>query len=341
MNSSTGIEQLPKSVGKLQFLETLDIRYTKVRTLPSTIGHLKSLCCLRGGLSLQADPARSGGGGDPWGMDVPKDIGKLQELKTTGTLSIRNQDRQVLQELSRLTQLQRLSVTGITDRNGPDLCSTLKHLSCLQSLALHSPGFLEGLPQSLLADSLQSPLERLEVLKLYGNLPALPQWISGLWNLFKLYLRNTKLEGPLYGMNVLEHLPNLTTLLLLKDSILAPQLTFKYGAFEELELLELSCLADLASLAFKAWAMPKIKTLHVNGCNNLDGLLIKKGAMAKPETLEIKYCYGLRLVSFEGASVRMPMLKKFQVGDCKNLRLLKFAKGDMPNLETLPSQELL
>lgn len=69
--------------------------------------------------------------------------------------------------------------------------------------------------------------------------------------------------------------------------------------------------------------------------------MIKKGAMAKPETLEIKYCYGLRLVSFEGASVRMPMLKKFQVGDCKNLRLLKFAKGDMPNLETLPSQELL
>lgn len=336
---STQIEYVPKSLGKLRCLETLDIRYTNVKKLPSTVVHLKKLRVVRGGFkSLQVGHALSDTemgeriGGESWGIGVPRGIGELRALNTLGTLRIKKQDRRVVQELRKLTQLQRLSITGITDQNGPDLCSTLQHLSRLQSLAVHSPVSYAGLSLSLRENSLRSPMERLEVLKLYGHLPSLPEWMSGLRNLSKLYLHNTGLEGLPHDMDVLALLPNLTTLLLLADSIMATRLTFEGDTFTELQLLELAYLPRLASMALEAGAMPTLKTLQIIGCNNLNRLSVEDGAMCKLESLQIEGCDHLRSLSFQGA---MPMLKKFQVGQCNDLVLLGFKTGYMPNLETL------
>ncbi|CAN6200495.1 unnamed protein product [Urochloa humidicola] len=48
LDSSRGIDHLPEEIGKLQFLQTLDLSRTAVRGLPSSIIGLRQLRCLRG-----------------------------------------------------------------------------------------------------------------------------------------------------------------------------------------------------------------------------------------------------------------------------------------------------
>jgi Leucine-rich repeat (LRR) protein len=330
---STQVEHLPMSLGNLRCLEMLDIRNTNVRRLPSVIANLMRLHVLLGGYSDHAHVS----GGDLWGLEIPKVIGELRALDRLGTISVERQGREVIQKLRNLTLLRKLSVTGITDGNGPDLCSTLEHLGNLQSLTTRSDE-PNGLSQSLQASSmLSSSLQHLQVLKLYGRLLTLPKWILGLRYLFKLYLHNTRLQGPELSDTIdgLARMPSLTTLLLLENSVMCLELVLNRHVFLELELLELSNLGPLSFLSFRAGAMPKLKMLQVDGCNNLKKISVVAGAMPKLETLQIKNCNNLEKISYEGAGIEMPMLKNFQVESCNNLKLLPFVAGDMPYLDAL------
>lgn len=260
-------------------------------------------------------------------MDVPEEIGELGALNTLGTISVKRQGWAVIRKL---TQLRRLSVTGVTDQNGSDLCSTLQHFSNLQSLTVYSDD-PNGLSRSLL-----SPLERLQVLKLYGHLSVLPHWVSGLKNLFKLYLRKTKLDISRFNLtNDLGRLPILSILLLLEESIMSPELIFKSDVFRELELLELENLTALGLLSFRAGAMAKLKAFKVGGCNKLEEISVVAGAMSKLEDLQIENCDKLKSVLFRGAGIEMPRLKKLHISGCNNLQFLPFQAGDLPDLDKL------
>lgn len=290
---NTGIAHLPNSLGKLQGLEVLDIRGTYITKLPSTVIHLARLCHLRGGTmsASMEDNAQLDFTGEvtrccpqalqnvassafcvcllhpfqrrkPHGVRVPpKMIGKLKFITTLGTIDVTGNSRSVMKELQKLTQLQRLGLTGVTKHNSKHLCSTLERLQDLRSLMVHSGDSLSRL------DIVSSPPRHLETLKLYGSLGTLPRWVKTLHNLQKLCLRTTLLDGD--AVQIIAKLPQLIMLRLLAKSIIVEEMEFQSDAFPKLELLQLDRLENLMSVSFQGGALPNLEILQVNNCNLL------------------------------------------------------------------------
>uniref|UniRef100_A0ACD5VKG5 Uncharacterized protein n=1 Tax=Avena sativa TaxID=4498 RepID=A0ACD5VKG5_AVESA len=290
---NTAIAHLPKSLGKLLGLEELDIRGTFIAKLPSTVIHLTRLRHLHGG-TMAARNARLDFVGEitrdcpgiiqnaassafcmcllclfkrkkPYGVRVPEKIGELKSVLTLGIIDAAG-SRSVMKELQKLTQLQKLGLTGVTKHNTKHLCSTLERLHQLQSLMVDSSDSLSRL------DTLCSPPHRLETLKLYGSLGTLPRWIKTLHNLRKLCLRTTLLDGD--SVQVIAKLPNLIVLRLLAKSLVMEVMEFGSGAFPKLEILQMDGLENLMSLLFQGGAAPNLEILQVDNCNFVsdDGL---------------------------------------------------------------------
>ncbi|XP_048533027.1 disease resistance protein Pik-2-like isoform X2 [Triticum urartu] len=290
---NTGIAHLPNSLGKLLGLEELDIKGTYIAKLPSTVIHLTRLRRLHGGtvaarnarLDFVSEITRDCPGiiqsaassafcmcllclfkrKKPYGVRVPEKIGELKSVLTLGTIDVAG-SRRVMKELQKLTQLQKLGVTGVTKHNTKHLCSTLERLHQLRSLMVDSSDSLSRL------DTVCSPPLRLEALKLYGSLGTLPRWIKTLHNLHKLCLRSTLLDGD--SVQVIAKLPNLIVLRLLAKSLVAEAMEFGSDAFPKLELLQIDGLENLMSLSFQGGAAPNLEILQIADCNFIseDGL---------------------------------------------------------------------
>ncbi|CAN6374738.1 unnamed protein product [Urochloa humidicola] len=274
---NTGIAHLPKSLGKLQVLEELDIRGTYITKLPSTVICLTRLRRLRCG-TVAACNSQLGCPGllknvissafcicllplcqrhRPFGVCVPQKIGELKSLLTMGTIDAAG-SRTVMMEVQKLTQLQKLSVVGVTKRNSKHLCSTLEHLHHLRSLLVHSDGSLSRL------DTVTSPPQHLETLKLYGKLGTLPRWIKTLHSLVKLCLSTTLLDAD--AVQIMAELPQLIVLRLLAKSLVVEEMAFQHDAFPKLELLQLDRLENLMSFSFQRGALPNLEVLQVYNC---------------------------------------------------------------------------
>jgi hypothetical protein len=111
---------------------------------------------------------------DKHGVLVPRGTRKLKALRTLGTVNIARWGKAILQDIRRLTQLRKLGVTGVNEKNGQELCLAIVGLSRLESLSIRSEG-KPGLCGCL--DGMFSFPESLQRLKLYGNLVKLPEWI--------------------------------------------------------------------------------------------------------------------------------------------------------------------
>ena len=74
---------------------------------------------------------------DSDGIVVPRGMRKLKALHTLGIVNIAH-GKAILQEIKRLTRLRKLAVTGINKKNCQEFCSTLVHLSSLESLLVDS-----------------------------------------------------------------------------------------------------------------------------------------------------------------------------------------------------------
>ncbi|XP_044970700.1 disease resistance protein RGA4-like [Hordeum vulgare subsp. vulgare] len=208
---------------------------------------------------------------DLYGVLVPRGLINLKALHTLAVVNIGRRGKVVLRDIERLTQLRKLGVTGINKENGQELCSAIVGLSLLESLSIRSEGdpglcgFLDG--------DFSFP-EKLQSLKLFGNLVKLPEWIEGLKNLVKLKLRSTMLSEVNEAMKVLGKLSNLSSLHLLRGSILEDKVfCFRQGAFPSLVFLKLS---GYISVKFEQEAIPTLEMLklfcmEVNS-NSLSGL---------------------------------------------------------------------
>jgi hypothetical protein len=95
---------------------------------------------------------------DPIGVAVPRGLRKLKAMRTLGMVNIARGGKAILQDIKRLARRSKLAVTGINKKNCQEFCSTLAHLSSLESLSVHSEEE-EGLRDSL--DSLRTPPENL------------------------------------------------------------------------------------------------------------------------------------------------------------------------------------
>jgi Leucine-rich repeat (LRR) protein len=209
---------------------------------------------------------------DPFGVAVPRGLRKLKALRTLGMVNIARGGKAILQEIKRLTRLRKLAVTGINKKNCQEFCSTLAHLSYLESLSVHSREE-EGLRDCL--DSLRTPPENLQSLKLYGTLGKLPEWVTGLQNLVKLKLERTELTELDGTMQVLDKLPNLAILRLLYHSFEAEaprHLSCRREAFPSLTALETGWSAGIDSVLFEEGTAPKLELLHGWAGISLSGL---------------------------------------------------------------------
>ncbi|WVZ62354.1 hypothetical protein U9M48_012113 [Paspalum notatum var. saurae] len=209
---------------------------------------------------------------DLGGVAVPRGLRKLKALHTLGVVNIAQGKAAILHDIRRLTWLHKLSVTGINKQNCQEFCSTLAHLSSLESLSVHS---WEGLRDCL--DGLPSAPKNLQSLKLLGNLGKLPDWVAGLQNLVKLKLQDTKLTDMDGTIQVLGKLPNLAILRLLwfcfflrvEDHL---RFSCRQGAFPSLTVLELDYSNGIASVEFEEGTMPKLEVLLSRSSCSYTGL---------------------------------------------------------------------
>ena len=177
------IYKLPRSIGKLQGLRTLNIRDSYITELPIEICKLKSLHSLHctrkksydyfnlidpEGCLLSTfcwpmlftpleDPsdctekvaelhmAWSSRGSKSYGVRVPKGISKLKELQILEVVDISRTSSKAIKELGELVQLRKLSVVteGATKQKCKVLCDAIQKLTCLRSLQVY--GSLEWL----------------------------------------------------------------------------------------------------------------------------------------------------------------------------------------------------
>uniref|UniRef100_N1QYX7 Disease resistance protein RPM1 n=1 Tax=Aegilops tauschii TaxID=37682 RepID=N1QYX7_AEGTA len=128
------------------------------------------------------------------GVEFPVGIGSMTALHTIGVVNVNIPNgKAILKELKNLTQLRKLSVSGINRQNIQELCDFISGHKHLESLSLRLDKDKDK-DEGLLAcfgDMISQPPKTLKSLKLYGHVNKLPIWIKQLNNLEKLHLELT------------------------------------------------------------------------------------------------------------------------------------------------------
>ncbi|KAK9275392.1 hypothetical protein L1049_022656 [Liquidambar formosana] len=254
----TKIRTLPTSIGQLQNLETLDLKHTFVTKLPVEIlklHRLRHLLAYHYNNSLEPYQAFH----HLQGFKALEGIGRLPSLQKLNYLEASEASGHLMREIGKLSQLRRLGVLKLRRQDGKVLFSSIKRLSNLRSLYVTSirEDEMIDLPYPY------SPPKFLQRLFLRGRLESLPQWISSLHGLIKLFLKWSRLrEDPL---ETLKSLPSLVQLELLQVYE-GRTLCFKNGGFK---FLNLEKMDRLERVTVEKGAMPDLETLIIQRCNGL------------------------------------------------------------------------
>ncbi|XP_037458659.1 disease resistance protein Pik-2-like [Triticum dicoccoides] len=274
----TIIEAIGRNIERLKNLETLDVRETKVQSLPDTIWKLQKLVNILGGnknkkfeplqLKLPADAKAKNHPCKPDGVTM-KALRVLSGIEMTPNLA---------RCLERLTNLRKLAIYKVSDTESNKL--ELFRLGYLRTLVIIAGG--EANISELLSshDIQASSLTSLADLRLCGKLEQVPTWIQELTDLTKLTLPITVLTNP----ELLAKLANMKKLFSLTFSTpttLAPapapvgtsttennfeEIIFDSVGFANLKLLEF--IAPLIQpLSFLDNAMSQLERIHLHFTN--------------------------------------------------------------------------
>ncbi|KAM0892510.1 hypothetical protein ACQ4PT_025727 [Festuca glaucescens] len=163
------VKELPMEIGKLQFLQTLDLRRASdIKELPSSIVRLRHLVCL----SVHAD------------IKFPSRVGDLTSLEVldgvlVGQLSSGEFNRDIGRELGHLTNLSvlRFKWRCIDDVMDKALAESLSNLHRLQNLDICADG---GQQVDLMREGWVPPpqLRRLQFQGTTCSFQRLPSWIN-------------------------------------------------------------------------------------------------------------------------------------------------------------------
>jgi hypothetical protein len=163
------VKELPMEIGKLQFLQTLDLRRASdIKELPSSIVRLRHLVCL----SVHAD------------LKFPSRVGDLTSLEVldgvlVGQLSSGKFNRDTGRELGHLTNLSvlRFKWRCIDDVMDKALAESLSNLHRLQNLDICADG---GQQVDLMREGWVPPpqLRRLQFQGTTCSFQRLPSWIN-------------------------------------------------------------------------------------------------------------------------------------------------------------------
>nr|CAB3456054.1 unnamed protein product [Digitaria exilis] len=178
----TGITLVPPQVGKLEHLQSFDVRDTRVQELPQTMTNLEKLERIMSPEKAGWEPV--------WRL--PQGLSNMKALRQVAGSFLGN-DVQVAQELGELQQLQKLLIymrrADSSDELLDMLAESLCKLSTLQALNIAEIGNEHGNLLNFL-HRLQQPPRLLRYMRMFGGMEGSPPWVDSLVNLTVFEIAN-------------------------------------------------------------------------------------------------------------------------------------------------------
>uniref|UniRef100_A0ACD5WQ80 Uncharacterized protein n=1 Tax=Avena sativa TaxID=4498 RepID=A0ACD5WQ80_AVESA len=252
LGASCSIPEIPKEIGKLKYLETLDMRGVTVRKLPSTMTQLQRLSRLYANFQ----PVCFSDG----------IIGQLQSLEELEHVDVSETElEKFLQELGQLTKLRTLSVYVERSKlsrkvDNVRFLGTLISSSNLHHLTISYDA--DCATQCLLSLESWRPVNPVSLRKIciYDySIDKVPNWMISLGNLSMLHLADIYCTGP-EDIAILGGMPALVAL----------KLTTWYGrngkifvrtGFRSLKYFSLAIYCCGTAVEFEEGSMPKLEHL--------------------------------------------------------------------------------
>uniref|UniRef100_A0A0E0A890 Uncharacterized protein n=1 Tax=Oryza glumipatula TaxID=40148 RepID=A0A0E0A890_9ORYZ len=306
------IYTLPRSIGKLQCLQILNMREANISALTTEVTKLQNLRSLRcsrrsgsGYFSIIDNPKEclmitmclpmvfstsinfsdrvklipeicmscSTRWYDTKGVRVPRGIDNLKELQILEVVDINRTSRKAIEELGELIQLRKLSVTTKGATNKK------YQIFCAAIEKLSSLQSLrvdaEGFSDTGTLEWLNSiacPPPFLKTLKLNGSLADTPNWFGNLKQLVKMCLSRCGLKDG-KTMEILGALPNLMVLRLYRNAYADEKMTFRRGTFPNLRCLDIYLLKQLREIRFEEGTSPTMESIEIYGCRLESGII--------------------------------------------------------------------
>ncbi|KAK2440994.1 disease resistance protein RPM1 [Trifolium repens] len=266
--------ELPKSIGMLQNLETLDLGISYSYEIPKEVSKLRNLRHLLGSeMSL---------------FQLKDDIGGMESLQTLSSVRIDDGDDgiKLIKELGKLRQLRKLSLHEVKEDHRRTLSSSLNEMQHLESLKIHSNRIRKSC-YHFIDVHLDSPPPMLRTLKLIGRLEKFPKWILQHQNLVKLNLNVSNIKDD--PIKFLENMHNLLSLSFY-NAYEGKSLHFHDGGFQNLKQLYISRSYNLKSIVIKKGALQSLKKFELSHIPNLS-TTVPAGIqhLKKLEVLEIDF----------------------------------------------------
>uniref|UniRef100_A0ACD6A5A7 Uncharacterized protein n=1 Tax=Avena sativa TaxID=4498 RepID=A0ACD6A5A7_AVESA len=278
---NTSISKLPRLIGLLNHLETLDIRETLIKKLPSSGKNLICLKHLLVGHNVQL--TRTGSVKffrNTSGLEItPGVLRNMASLQSVGHIEIKKQPS-LFQEISLLRNLRKLNVlfSGVEANWKPFLELLCKLPGSVNSLSIHIFDGAVNCSSAEMLASVESPPLLVTSFSITGKLERLPPWVASLINVSTFTLRNNGLHAD--AIDILGDLPNLLCVKLYNKSYADDSLIFPRGKFVKLKLLIIDNLENIDKVCFEEGSVPCLERLTLSflrdpeyGISGLENLL--------------------------------------------------------------------
>ncbi|WCJ38500.1 NB-ARC domain-containing disease resistance protein [Euphorbia peplus] len=255
---NSGLNELPRTIGNLQKLHTLDIIMSRnLRELPIEVLNIQQLRHLLMSRSFDDGEVR-----------VPKGIKRLTNLHTCSGLYAGDG---IASELSALSELRELGVKRVNEEHASELYTAIMKMENLVSLTLEAEdSSYEEEKFSLFPEfGSFSPPTLLQELHLDGGLVEIPKWLPSMTNLTELCLSFSNLlaETSFSEFQFLPKLKHLTLWQAFKGKKIGKEFC-PAGGFPELQSLVIDSFFLVEWSEIENGAFPKLKCLNLR-CYNL------------------------------------------------------------------------
>ncbi|XP_043720704.1 disease resistance protein RPM1-like [Telopea speciosissima] len=246
----TGIRELPASLLQLNELHTLDVRETKLRTLPHCVSRLPQLRHIYLCSSFRREVVEM-----PLGKETAEE--RLLELQTLAGVRATTD---LIEELGRWTQLRKLSIGRVAEADSEKFCDSIDKMNFLRSLSIRCE-----INETLHMGSLARSMTNLDTLRIGGSVEALNSAINCFQNRCCLFLwDNLFTDDPL---PMLQRVPKLMVLSLANSTFQVKEISCDTDGFPELKTLSIFQLRNLEN--WKINGLQKLEYLSFGHCPDL------------------------------------------------------------------------